>query len=142
MVMSQGQSAGCNHNMKTDISSFERVEQFKYLEANLMDQNSIQKEIKSRLKLWNACYFSVQNLLSSSLLSKNLKIYRTITLPVRLYGCETWSIIRFSSRPASQTDTHRSVLYQMMYWYILALLMMSTCCSKHVEAWNKYVKKE
>ena len=42
----------------------------------------------------NACYYSVQNLLSSSLLSKNLKIkiYRTIILPVVLYGCETWSL--------------------------------------------------
>ena len=48
----------------------------------------------SRLKSGNACYHSVQNLLSSSLLSKNLKIkiYRTIILPVVLYGCETWSL--------------------------------------------------
>jgi len=54
----------------------------------------IQEEIKNRLKLGNACYYSVQNLLSSSLLSKNLKIkiYRTIILPVVLYGCETWSL--------------------------------------------------
>ena len=44
--------------------------------------------------LRNACYQSVQNLLSSSLLSKNLKIkiYRTVILPVFLYGCETWSL--------------------------------------------------
>ena len=64
-----------------------------YLCAFVGNQNSIQKEIKSRLKLGNACYHSVQNLLSSSLLSKNLKIktYRTIILPVVLYGCETWS---------------------------------------------------
>ena len=43
----------------------------------------------------NACYHSVQNLLSSRLLSKNLKIkiYRTIILPIVLYGCETWSMI-------------------------------------------------
>ena len=42
----------------------------------------------------NACYHSVQNLLSSRLLSKNLKIkiYRSIILPVVLYGCETWSL--------------------------------------------------
>ena len=41
------------------------------------------------------CSHSVQNLLSSSLLFKNIntKIYRTIILPVVLYGCETWSII-------------------------------------------------
>jgi len=52
----------------------------------------IQEEIKTRLKLGNAWYYSVQNLLSSSLLSKTLKIkiYRTIILPVVLYRCETW----------------------------------------------------
>ena len=59
----------------------------------LMNQNSIQEEIKSRLKAGNTCYHSVQNLLSYSFLSKNtkIKIYRTIILPVVLYGCETWS---------------------------------------------------
>jgi len=52
----------------------------------------MQEEIKSRLKSENACYHSVQNHLYSSLLCKNLniKIYRTIILPVVLYGCETW----------------------------------------------------
>ena len=56
--------------------------------------NSIQEEIKSRLKSGNACYHSVQNILSSSLLSKALriKIYRTEILPVVLYGIETWSL--------------------------------------------------
>jgi len=75
-------------------SCIERVEEFKYLGTTLTHQNSIQEEIKSRLKLGNACYYSVQNLLSSSLLYKNLKIkiYRTIILPVVLYGCETWSL--------------------------------------------------
>ena len=65
-----------------------------YLGTTLTNQNSIQEEIKSRLKLGNACYYSVQNLLSSCLLSKKLKIkiYRTIILPVVLYGCETWSL--------------------------------------------------
>ena len=50
--------------------------------------------MQSRLRSGNSCYHSVQNLLSSSLLSKNLKIkiYRTIILPVVLYGCETWSL--------------------------------------------------
>jgi len=70
------------------------VDEFKYLGTTLTNQNSIQEEIKSRLKSGNACYHSVQNLSSSSLLSKNLKIkiYRTIILPVVLYGCETWSL--------------------------------------------------
>jgi len=58
------------------------------------NQNSILEEIKSRLKSGNAFYHLVQNLVSSSLLSKNLKIkiYRTVILPVVLYGCETWSL--------------------------------------------------
>jgi len=94
MVISRDRNAGRGHSVKTDNSSIERVEEFKYLGTTLTDQNSIQEEIKSRLKLGNACYHSVQNLLSSRLLSKNLKIkiYRTITLPVVLYGCETWSL--------------------------------------------------
>jgi hypothetical protein len=52
------------------------------------------EDIKSRLNLWNACYLSVQSLLSSHLLSRNVmvKIYKTIILPVVLYGCETWSL--------------------------------------------------
>ena len=60
----------------------------------LTNQNSIQKEIKSRLKVGIACYYSVQNIFSSSLLSKNLKLkmYGTIILSVVLYGCETWSL--------------------------------------------------
>ena len=65
-----------------------------YMGTTLTNQNSIVEEIKSRLKSGNACYHSVQNPLSSRLLSKNLKIkiYRTVTLPVVLYGCETWSL--------------------------------------------------
>jgi len=94
MVMSGDQNAGRIHKMKIDNSSIERVEEFKYLGTTLTDQNSIQEEIKSRLKSGNACYDSVQNLLSSRLLSKNvkIKIYRTIILPIVLYGCETWSL--------------------------------------------------
>ena len=70
------------------------MEEFKCLGTTLTHQKSIQEEISSRLKSRNACYHSVQNLLSSSLLSKNLKIkiYRIIILPVVLYGCETWSL--------------------------------------------------
>ena len=69
------------------------MEEFKYLRTTLTNQNSIQEEIKSRMKSENACYHSVQNILSSSLLSKNFKIktYRTIILPVVMYGYETWS---------------------------------------------------
>jgi len=70
------------------------VEEFKYLGTTLTNQNSIAEEIKSRMRSGTACCHSVQNLLSSRLLSKNIKIkiYRTIILPVVLYGCETWSL--------------------------------------------------
>ena len=70
------------------------MEEFKYFGTTLTNQNSIAEEIKSRLRSGNACYHSVQNLLSSRLLSKNLKIkiYRTTILPVVLCGCETWSL--------------------------------------------------
>jgi len=68
---------------------------FKYLGTALTNQNSIQEEITSRLKSGNAYYHSVQNLLSSSLLTKkiNIKIYNNITLPAVLYECETWLLI-------------------------------------------------
>jgi len=95
MIMSRDQNAGRSHSMKIDNSPIERVEEFRYLGKTLTNKNSVQEEIKSRLKSGNACHYSVQNLLSSSLLSKSLKIkiYRTIILPVALYGCETWSLI-------------------------------------------------
>ena len=100
MVRSRDQNAGRSQNMRTDNRSFERVEEFKYLGTTLRNQNSIQEEIMSRLKSGNACYYSVQNLLSSRLLSRNLKIkkYRTIILPVVLYGCETWSLTLMEER--------------------------------------------
>jgi len=94
MVMSRDQNTGRIHSVRTDNSTFERVEELKYLGTALTNQNSIAEEIKSRLRSESACYQSVQNLLSSRLLSKNLKIkiYRTIILPVVLYGCDTWSL--------------------------------------------------
>jgi hypothetical protein len=56
----------------------------------------VQEEIKRRLNSGNSSYHSFKNLLSSRLLSKNLKIriysYKTIILPVVLYVCETWSL--------------------------------------------------
>ena len=80
--------------MRIDNGTFERVEEFKYLGTTLTYQNSNAEETKSRLRSGSACYHSVQNLLFSKLLSKNLKIkiYRNIILPVVLYGCETWSL--------------------------------------------------
>jgi hypothetical protein len=74
MVMSRDRNAGRGHGVKIDNSSIEKVKEFKYLGVTLTDQNSIQEEIKSRLKSGNACCYSDMNLLSCSLLSKTLKI--------------------------------------------------------------------
>jgi hypothetical protein len=94
MLLSHHQNAG--QNLDTEIANrwFENVSQFKYLGTTVKNQNLIQEEIKWRLSSGNACYHFVQSLLSSSLLSKNLKmrIYKTIILPAILYGCETWSL--------------------------------------------------
>ena len=73
MTVFRDQNAGLIRSMKMN-NSIESVEEFKYLGKTLTNQNSIQEEIKCRLKLGNACCYSVQNILSSSLLSKNLKI--------------------------------------------------------------------
>ena len=90
MVMSRDQNAGRIHSVRIHNSTFESVKEFKYLGTTLTIQNSIREEIKSRQRSGNACYHSVQNRLSSSLLSKKLKIkiYRTTILPVVLYGFE------------------------------------------------------
>jgi hypothetical protein len=81
--MSQDRNSGRSHGKNT-----EKEEEFKYLGTTFTNQNSIQEEIKSRLKSKNACYHLVQNLLSSSLLPKNIKIVSVV-----LYGCETWLLI-------------------------------------------------
>jgi hypothetical protein len=87
-------TSGQNHNIKIGNRSFENLAQFKYLEMTVTNQNVIQEEIKRRLNSGNACYHPVQNLWSSRLLSKNIniRICKTIILPVVLYGHETWSL--------------------------------------------------
>jgi hypothetical protein len=91
MLLSHHQNAG-QKAIKMANRSLENVAQFKYLGMTVTDQNLIQVEIKSKLNLDYAYYHSVQNLVSSHLLSKNVKIriYKTIILPMVLYRCETW----------------------------------------------------
>jgi hypothetical protein len=86
---------GKSHEIMTANSSCEKVAQFSYLGTSVTNQNFIQKEIEGILNSGNACYQSVHNLfLSSRLLSIHIKfrIYKSIILPVVLYGCETLSL--------------------------------------------------
>jgi hypothetical protein len=94
MLLSRHQNVGRNRDIKIANRSFGNLSQFKYLGTTVTNQNMIQEEIKRRLNSGNASYHSVQNLLSSRLLSEivNIRINKTITLPVVLYGRETWSL--------------------------------------------------
>jgi hypothetical protein len=89
ILLSHHQNAGKNHYMKVTNRAFENVAQYKYFGTTVTNQNLIQEEIKMRLESGNSYYHSAQKLLSSRLLFKNVKIriYKTIILPVVLYGC-------------------------------------------------------
>jgi hypothetical protein len=87
MFMFRHQNAGQNYNLLFANKPFESVVKFRYL-------RTIHEESKRRLNSGNICYHSVQTLLSSLLLFKNLqlKTCKTTILPVVLYGCEIWSV--------------------------------------------------
>ena len=70
------------------------MEKFRYLGVTVTNTIHISEEIKRRINMGNACYYSLEKILSSRLLSKKLKVktYKTIILSVVLYGCETWSL--------------------------------------------------
>jgi hypothetical protein len=94
MLLSRHQNAEQNLDIKVANRPFENVAYFKYWGTTVTNQKLIHEEIKRRRNQGNACYHSVQNLLSSHLLPKNIKIriYKAINLPVVLYGCGTWPV--------------------------------------------------
>jgi hypothetical protein len=94
MLMPRSHNIGQKRSIKIANRYFEDVARFKKLGTTLIDQNCMHKEIKSRLNSGNACYHSVQSLLSSIFLCRKfkVKIYKTTILPVVLFGCETWSL--------------------------------------------------
>jgi hypothetical protein len=82
---------GSHSTIKTDNKPYERAANFKYLGIILTNENSVYEEIMNRLKperpatvRSNILYHSV------SCTKTKIKIYRTIIVPVVLYGCETW----------------------------------------------------
>jgi hypothetical protein len=93
MLLSRRQDAGQNHNAAN--KSFEYVAEFRCMRTTVTNHNLIYEEINSRLNSGKACHRSVQNLFSSSLLSKtvNFKLHRIIILPVVFYGWEKWTLI-------------------------------------------------
>ncbi|KAJ4427400.1 hypothetical protein ANN_25021 [Periplaneta americana] len=118
MIMSRDQNIVRNGNIKIGDLSFEEVEKFKYLGATVTNINDTREEIKRRINMGNACYYSVKKLLSSSLLSKNLKvrIYKTVILPVLLYGCETWTLtLREEHRFRVFENKPHELFYRRLY---------------------------
>ena len=92
--MSLDQNAGQSHNIKTDNSSFGRVQQCKCLATAITDRTSVQEEIKERTEVrrclvsFGAEWFVFQ----CAIQTVTIKTHRNVTLPVVLYGCETWSL--------------------------------------------------
>ena len=92
MEVGRHQGMITNEHITKGRNYYENVITFKYFGYLLTNHNSIREEIKFRLKTRNSSNYSIQTHLSSQLLSKNLKIkiYKTIILPVMLYGRQTW----------------------------------------------------
>jgi hypothetical protein len=85
---------GQNQNIRNCNEYFENVAKLKYLWTTLTNENDIRNEVKSIINSGNDCCYSVQNTLSSPLISKSLriKVYETVIFPLVLYGCESWSV--------------------------------------------------
>jgi hypothetical protein len=88
MIISHHLNSGQNQNIRITNGWFENIAKFKYLGMTLTNQNDIHDEIKIRLNSGNTCYYSVQNLLSSCLISKNLKIKKIQNC--NFVSCTVW----------------------------------------------------
>jgi hypothetical protein len=87
MVLSRHQNAGQNETLRQLTDFFQNKAQFKYFGTTVTNQNLIQREIKTRLNSGNDCNHSVQNILSSHLLLKNVKI-RIFKIIIWLWFCK------------------------------------------------------
>jgi hypothetical protein len=82
--MSCCKKAGQKHSMNIANRSFEAVAKLNYFGTTIADQNCMNEEIKSRINLWNACYHLIKSLLTSCLLSRNVKVKISFFLAVAL----------------------------------------------------------
>jgi hypothetical protein len=96
------------HSIKVANRSFEDVGKFRYLGTTLADENCMHEEIKISLNSGDACHHPIQSLLSSRLLSRNMKVktYKTIILPVVLYLHKNWSL-RLSDKHRLRVSENR-----------------------------------
>uniref|UniRef100_A0A2S2PQV7 Uncharacterized transposon-derived protein F52C9.6 n=1 Tax=Schizaphis graminum TaxID=13262 RepID=A0A2S2PQV7_SCHGA len=87
-------------NLKVGSMNFEKVDDFKYLGVKINNSNNMHKEIKERISNGNRCYFSINKLLRSKLLSRKSKttLYTSYLRPVVTYGCETWSTTKDNNK--------------------------------------------
>ena len=94
IITSRQQNIVQNQNIIIENLSFEKFEKFKYLGITVTNTYDIREELKRRINMGNACYYSLEKILSSHVLSKKFKVntYKTIILPVLLYGSETWTL--------------------------------------------------
>jgi len=90
MVMSGDGNAGQSHSMKIDNSSFERVEQFKYLGITLTDQILIRKKLRADWSQGMSAIFWCGIFCLSVCYTKIMRVV--------LYGCETWSLTLWEER--------------------------------------------
>ena len=77
-----------------DNYTFEVVPEFIYLGTAVNSNNDISLEIKRRITLANRCYYGLSKQLSSRALSRmtKLTLYKTLIIPVLLYGAEAWVV--------------------------------------------------
>lgn len=98
MVCSSRESRRLDSQLAAGDHTFESVKEFVYLGSAITNNNNVSLEIKRRITLANRCYFGLSRQMNSRALSRRTKIalYKTLILPVLLYGAEAWTV--------SQTD--------------------------------------
>ena len=67
MITSPQENIVLNQNIVIENLSFEKMEMFKYLGVTVTNTNDVREEIKLRINMGNACYYSLEKILSSHL---------------------------------------------------------------------------